>query len=161
MKRNVCTLLLVNLISITSCTDFNNIDIFFDENSPVLSYGFGRLSQQFDKMGYTLKKTSEGNAIDNGIIILKPEYVSIEKYQEIINENLPGIYDEGYRILKRDGRIFILGTTDDGCLYGMMDLIEQLRSDPDLNNIKERHENPALSFRAIKFNLPWSAYSLL
>jgi hypothetical protein len=39
-----------------------------------------------------------------------------------------------------------------------MDLVEQLGQDSDLARLEERQVNSAISFRAIKFNLPWSPY---
>ncbi|MFC1620439.1 hypothetical protein ACFL45_10905 [Candidatus Neomarinimicrobiota bacterium] len=65
---------------------------------------------------------------------------------------------EGFRIALKADSIFVIGGGENGALYGVMDLIEQLGPEGKFDKIKECEESPALSFRAIKFNLPWAPY---
>ena len=65
---------------------------------------------------------------------------------------------EGYQILRKEARIFILSRDESGAMYGLFDVAEQVRMNGGLGGVKEKISNPRFPFRAIKFNLPWSPY---
>ncbi|MGW8315770.1 MAG: hypothetical protein ACWGNV_09240, partial [Bacteroidales bacterium] len=65
---------------------------------------------------------------------------------------------EGYRICIRSDTVMVVGRSERGCLYGVMDLMEQLGPEGNFARLEEKEVNPAVSFRAIKFNLPWAPY---
>jgi hypothetical protein len=158
MKRIISLLLIVKLLILSSCTDSERINIYYDIDSPILSYGVSRLSDQLNMSGYIVKDNSaSGNSVYE-IFILTPGNNSNERFEGIVRDHITNIDQEGYKILNQENDLYIIGKTEDGCLYGIMDLIEQLRRTPDVVKIGERHVNPALSFRAIKFNLPWAPY---
>jgi hypothetical protein len=101
---------------------------------------------------------SDKSNSDTEICIISDESIGDTIAQRIFMDNVSLIQLDGYKILRLDNKIFIFGSKERGCLYGMMDLIEQLKFNPEINEIEERHTNPAMSFRAIKFNLPWAPY---
>lgn len=69
----------------------------------------------------------------------------------------PTLGDEAYT-LKIDGDTFnISGGDGAGALYGGYELAEQIKL-YGIDNINEKSESPRFPFRAIKYNLPWSAY---
>ncbi len=68
------------------------------------------------------------------------------------------IQKEGFQIVRKDERIFVLGRDESGAMYGLLDVAEQVRPYRGLQAIKEKLSNPRFPFRAIKFNLPWSPY---
>ena len=68
------------------------------------------------------------------------------------------IQKEGFQIVRKQGRIFILGKDESGAMYGLLDVAEQARMHGGLRGVKEKIANPRFAFRAIKFNLPWSPY---
>ena len=43
-------------------------------------------------------------------------------------------------------------------MYGMLDLAEQIRAGTKLADINDKLANPRITFRAVKFNLPWMSY---
>lgn len=65
---------------------------------------------------------------------------------------------EGFQIVRKDDRIFVLGRDESGAMYGLLDVAEQVRPYRGLQAVKEKISNPRFPFRAIKFNLPWSPY---
>jgi hypothetical protein len=68
------------------------------------------------------------------------------------------LIDGGYRI-QRSGRALTITANDDaGAMYGTLEIAEQLRSGKKFKDIEDKFDNPKLSIRAIKFNLPWSPY---
>jgi hypothetical protein len=65
---------------------------------------------------------------------------------------------EGFQVVRKQERIFILGRDESGVMYGLLDVAEQVRMNGGLDGVKEKVSNPRFPFRAIKFNLPWSPY---
>lgn len=65
--------------------------------------------------------------------------------------------DEAYTLKIHGDTISITGGNGVGTLYGGYELAEQIRL-YGIDNITEKTESPRFPFRALKFNLPWSAY---
>jgi hypothetical protein len=70
----------------------------------------------------------------------------------------PSVRKEGFQIVRKQERIFVLGRDESGAMYGLLDVAEQVRMHGGLLGVKEKISNPRFPFRAIKFNLPWSPY---
>lgn len=68
------------------------------------------------------------------------------------------IGEEGYEIGVIDQSIYLRGGNLAGTLYGAYDLAEELLMQGDLSTISSQKHDPTFAVRAIKFNLPWSAY---
>ncbi len=71
--------------------------------------------------------------------------------------------NEGFEILTQDRknndpRICIHSPDAAGAMYGLLDLTEQVRTHGSLEKAGAKSVSPHASFRAIKFNLPWSPY---
>jgi hypothetical protein len=145
-------------IILVSCSDSKDVEISYDKKSSVISYGITKLSEQLKSSGYNVYDVSNKSNSDTEICIISDESIGDTIAQRIYLDNVSQIQLDGYKIIRQDSRIFVCGIRERGCLYGLMDLIEQLRINPEINEIEERYINPALSFRAIKFNLPWAPY---
>ena len=132
---------------LVSCSKPDSINIFYDKDSEVLSYGAERLATHLLSGGFKVREGLAGESVSNQIVVL-------------YDEDRPDaeIAAEGFRINRKGDSITIIGNTARGCLFGIMDLLEQIGPTCDFNRINEKQVNPALSFRAIKFNLPWSPY---
>ncbi len=65
---------------------------------------------------------------------------------------------EGYSIIPDRGIINIKANDGRGAIYGCLSLAENLRNGISLAGIKAQNELPTLTFRAIKFDLPWDTY---
>jgi hypothetical protein len=57
-----------------------------------------------------------------------------------------------------EGRWVITGGGNRGAMYGVLEMVEQIRFGTPLEKIAERRVLPRMEFRAIKFNLPFAAY---
>ena len=71
---------------------------------------------------------------------------------------LTDIGPEGFRRVRSRQGLKITGGDERGAMYGVLDVAEQIRLGTPWNKIKDRTAQAQLEFRAIKFNLPWSAY---
>lgn len=156
--KNISFSLLVILAFLFSCqTENKNIILVFDANSPVLQYAANQLNLHLTSAGVSNPEQDEGNSTIQ-IILLTPESAKNEMEKNLVSGLDTLFSDEGFSIEKEGKNIYILSKSEMGCLYGTMDLIEQLGDDNNFNRIVEKQIIPALEFRAIKFNLPWSPY---
>ena len=158
MKKLIILSLLIVPIILESCSVKKDVNISYDLNSTIVSYGVSRLSNHLETAGISLKKLDANDHQQTGIFILTPNNLLKEPQQTVLSKHISNILSDGYKIILEGENIYVLGKTDKGCLYGIMDLIEQIGFSNDFTQIEERHVNPASSFRAIKFNLPWSPY---
>ncbi len=63
---------------------------------------------------------------------------------------------ESYKIDANGKTVKITGGDETGLMYGLLELEEQLENGN--SSIQSKQESPNLSFRALKFNLPWNSY---
>ena len=153
-------ILLLALLLLLSCQRREGTDVWYDHASSVLSYGVEKLGAQMDISdhsldisGRALEKDGTAKA-SKGLFILTPSAPLNEALGEVLYRFLPGIEDDGYKIVREGKALYVIGVTDRGCLYGLMDVAEQLGEGGNLSAVQGRAVNPALVFRAIKFNLP-------
>ncbi|MDH5397640.1 MAG: hypothetical protein OEX02_05810 [Cyclobacteriaceae bacterium] len=156
------TVLLLISFNLVACTlaekETGEISIYYTSESPVITYGMERLSDHLNTRKQRLKVLHEGELPEKGIFVLSAEPKSNDELKKVWATHRINIRPEGYKLIKVKDRVYIIATTENGGLYGIMDLMEQWDDNADIDQVKERHVNPALSFRAIKFNLPWSPY---
>jgi hypothetical protein len=117
---------------LVSCSKPDSINIFYDRDSEVLSYGAERLADHLRFGGFKVAEGLPEKLASIQIIILRDEDDPDTKMAE-----------EGFRICCNGDSITITGNTARGCLYGIMDLLEQIGPACDLDQIHEKQVNPA------------------
>jgi hypothetical protein len=123
-------------------------------HSRVIDYGLRKLVQSTsaydpDRMGSRTTKAAAD------IVILLKEDEEVQRLYPAAKTLAP----EGYQLAHNGKKLRIIGADERGALYGMLDVAEQLQHNG--NNpakVLEKKEEPRLSFRAIKFNLPIIGY---
>ncbi len=113
----------------------------------MLRFALGRLQTALQQQGDTLKRT-KNQAPDQGaqiVVALDPAMMT-------------DLGAEGFRRVSSRRGLKITTSDERGAMYGLLDVAEQIRLDTPWNKIKDRTARAQLEFRAIKFNLPWSAY---
>jgi len=158
MKENLILSLLTLSLTMYASTEPKVIDISYNTHSSVVSYGVARLSDHLKTSGYDINEHVKPTPSRKGIFIITPDDQLSHPEKIVLSEHVADIACEGYKIVQEGEIIYIIGKTDRGCLYGTMDLLEQLGAASDFSKVQERLVNPAFSFRAIKFNLPWHPY---
>src|SRR5260221_688042 len=123
--------------------------------SRLVNYGMAKLKQALLIFGDDLSGkplTFENTA--EILLILQSD----RKLQQLLplGANLAA---EGYQILHHRGQLLIIGADEKGLMYGTLDVAGQLNHNgSDLRQVQEKKQEPRLSFRALKFNLPFIAY---
>lgn len=79
-------------------------------------------------------------------------------YEVVLSINPKQAVKEAFTIRHAGSRLVVEGSDANGLMYGSLALVEDLRNGVSLAQIAPRQEQPALPFRAIKFNLPWDPY---
>jgi len=150
-------LLLVLSVILFSCDRQKVLDVYYDINSPTLSYGIEKLGEHLEIKRSSINE-DVGPSTTRGIVILTPYSNLNENQNRILSNNISELKSDGYKIVRENQGIYIIAPSDRACLYAIMDIIEQIGDSKDIAQIQEHQVNPAHSFRAIKFNLPWSPY---
>ena len=146
------------VIFLSGCTKKEKINLFYDNKSSVQSYAVNLLVTNLNAAGFKVSENGKSTSEKLEIIVLNLQNI-LSDYKNTFTETPDSLKsDESFQIKKEGNKIFITAKSDKGCLYGATDVVEQLGNNPDLSTIKEKTVNPAMEFRAIKFNLPWSPY---
>jgi len=115
--------------------------------SPMVRFALGKLDAALRQQGHVLKRTaSSAPDPDSGIAVT------------VDPAALATIGPEGFRRLRVSQGLKITAGDERGAMYGVLDLALELRSGTPLERISDRTARARFEFRAIKFNLPWSAY---
>ena len=128
------------IITVTICVTFLSCDtqpgikVFYNNNSSILSYGVARLSKHVKDNGWSVTEHSLGDA-SRGIFILTPNEDLNERLGKILSNNISDIKNDGYKIVIEDEYVYLIGLMERGCLYGIMDVIEQLGNPADAKDI--------------------------
>jgi hypothetical protein len=115
------------------------VEIVYDKTSPEESYAVGILGRVLSSKQYQL------NSLKAGITIA-------------LLTNSKQAAPEAYTITADTKKITVTGGDKRGTIYGCLSLVEEVRNGTRLEKVKPRSEKPHLSFRAIKFDLPWDTY---
>ena len=116
-----------------------SVHLLYDTSLPQAIYATGQIKTSLLKHGYFLKEEEADYSISFVV-------------------DTTNLKNEAYSVIPHGKNITVTGGDARGLIYGSLSLIEDLSNGIKLNKIKARNESPHLSFRAIKFNLPWDAY---
>jgi len=114
-------------------------------DSPMLRFALGKLKAALEQQGDGLTRIAPP-AADPGID------VTVDPAAR------DGLGPDGFSRARVRRGLKITASDERGAMYGVLDLAQELRWGTPLGRIPGRTVKPQLDFRAIKFNLPWSAY---
>ncbi len=129
MRKTLIINLLLILILFAGCSQKEKINLVFNLDSPVLQYAANRLKQHLASQEINIQEQESNGEFTTEIFLLTPETAVGDQQKQIISENISTIEDEGFSIKKDGNKVFIVGKSPKGCLYGTMELIEQLGSE--------------------------------
>ena len=115
------------------------VGLVYDKSVPQAKYAANRLGKNLLERGFVIQDTKIDFVIT---LAIDPKSLKAETYSIQLLAN----------------KITILGGDARGLIYGSQSLADDLSNGISLQKIKPRTESPYLTFRAIKFNLPWDSY---
>ncbi len=133
--------LIMALLAAGAPTRAQTISIAYDEGSAQARYAASQLRAALVRRHYAVDEG--GRAGDFAVALsvapnkLGPEAFVIEAKRDSLS------------VTGGDGR---------GLIYGSLAVVEQIDGGRIIRNLKSAAEQPALGFRAIKFDLPWDSY---
>ena len=116
-------------------------------DAPMLRLALGKLETSLRQQGDSLKHTAMPvqDTAEGIAVIIDPAAVAT-------------LGPDGFNRTRVRRGLKINAGSDRGAMYGLLDLAQELRLGTPLNRMPDRTVKSPLEFRAIKFNLPWSAY---
>ncbi len=148
MKHNLLRYALLPALLVICAATVNAAEVTVSApDSPVLRFAMGKLESALLGKGDTLKRMTNQASVDDAKIVVTIDAAKISE-----------IGAEGFQRSNSPGGMTITAGDERGAMYGVLDVAEQVRSGIALEKIEKRTVKPQLEFRAIKYNLPWSAY---
>ncbi len=133
------------------------ISLIFSEYSPMIVFAMSKLKTAISEIGETWINTQQQDCAY--IVILTSGNEAQTKYGLTIDAE---INTEGFEIRRShycgNSALFVLAYDQSGAMYGVLELAERLRTQEGFLGVSECVINARFSFRALKFNLPWSSY---
>ncbi|MEI9945795.1 MAG: hypothetical protein WDN26_16440 [Chitinophagaceae bacterium] len=147
--------LLFTGLMFTAFTYAGNIITVRSENSRMINYALDKLIKVSAGYGtIVVKKLLHDKNIADLVILTQADAAMQGLY--VVVEKLAA---EGFRIIRKGEKLIVVGADEQGAMYGILDVAEQLENNGgDIKLVKEKKEEPRMSFRGIKFNLPFMAY---
>ncbi|TYA74634.1 hypothetical protein [Seonamhaeicola marinus] len=132
--------------------------VFFSSESDVTKIALKKLASQikFSKLNLEALKTSK--SFDSKIILLDTE--NDKAWIKKLKLKPEAIKSEGFQIITKENDTYLLAKDEAGLMYGILELKDQLKLYGTDAKFQAKTENPHFSFRAVKFNLPWSSYRI-
>ncbi|MFC4323748.1 hypothetical protein [Litchfieldia salsa] len=135
------------------------ITLTYPEQSPMINFAMDRLKNAISELGESWTMSSKEDPNTHNIMILTNNHDGNQSNELNIDS---GLSSEGFQIQRGDNQgksnIYLLASDESGAKHGILEICEQLQNQGDLSSVKECIINPKFSFRALKFNLPWSSY---
>ncbi len=146
------------LLSFFSVHQMNaeRLHLYMSHESNILTIALQKLAVQLPFSQHNLEDLAHTNTSDAQIILLEKQ-TDDELIQEF-DLSLSELKSEGFQVINGGNRTYLIGGDDRGLMYGILDLRDYLKLVGTLSDYGNQTENPHFSFRAFKFNLPWSSY---
>jgi hypothetical protein len=117
------------------------ISIAYDEGSAQARYAASQLRTALVRRQYAV--TNDGRPGDFVVALsLEPSKLA----------------PEAFAIATKRDSLTVTGGDSRGLIYGSLAVVEQIDGGGQIRDLKSGAEQPALGFRAIKFDLPWDSY---
>ena len=140
-----------------------DVSIAYRTDSAQLNFAVSRLAEALQNANETASLYDLADLSHKDIIIVADETEAVFLPETPRKQSInPLIKQEGFQIRKSHSgnkvTICVVARDETGAMYGTLDLTEQIQIKNGLRDVEEKVTNPHFTFRAIKFNLPWSSY---
>ncbi|UCD51084.1 MAG: hypothetical protein JSW27_00325 [Phycisphaerales bacterium] len=139
-----------------------DVRIGYPADSPQVNFAVSRLAEALRQVNAEPVLHDLADPGDRDVYIVADDTHAVpvpEAFQALGDSPVKA---EGFQLARRDlgGRsvVCVIGRDATGAMYGTLDLAEQILMRRRLGGVEGKVCDPRFAFRAIKFNLPWSAY---
>ncbi|MBI1389984.1 MAG: hypothetical protein GC154_16205 [bacterium] len=151
IRRFVNAFLFTAILACGSTIEAKTIHAVLKADSPLIQYGLSRLETALLAHDHRLQFETGASATHPDLIV---EIGGVD--------DLNTLGAEGFhlaRVNRENGSTLQLtGADERGAMYGLLDLTDEVRFGAGIGDITEKTVKARVSFRAIKFNLPWMSY---
>lgn len=148
LKSDLLRRIVFQVVLLTFATTLKSAEITISApDSPQLRFAIGKLETAFQQQGETLKRIENRASDQVAEIVINIDPAALIE-----------VGKEGFRTVRSDQGLIITGGDEQGAMYGILELAEQIRFGTALNQVPDRTVKAQFEFRTIKFNLPWAAY---
>ena len=133
----------------------------YDTGQEPIAYAADKLRQAMAKEGTSLTTYHLGQrSTVPDICVMLPGTVPQALSTSVTEEDIASIPPEGYqrRWVNNRKNLLLLASDAVGAEYGLLELAEVVQTHGDYRHLPEKTVNPSLTYRIVKFNLPWSPY---
>ncbi|WP_435319244.1 hypothetical protein [Haloarchaeobius sp. TZWSO28] len=121
------------------------LEVSYPTAVPAIEFGVDRLVDSLRGTGATVTRHDCGETTSTDVVVT-------------VDESNEEIAAEGFAVRRTADGVTVSARDDRGAMYGALEVAERVRRGGGLSAVEETTASPAASFRALKFNLPWSAY---
>ncbi|GAA4397405.1 hypothetical protein GCM10023187_06820 [Nibrella viscosa] len=144
-----------------SSVAYSQVSIRHDAGQEPVVYAVGKLRKAFAEKGEKLVPASTGASTNlPSVWIVADTALPVALRPYLAQKELDALQPEGFAFRWLDGRktLVILARDAVGAQYGILELAEHLQTNGTYKTLAAKTENPHLTYRIVKFNLPWSPY---
>ena len=155
--KNIIPLILLSFFSALKIKAAST-HIYYSSTSDIIRIALQKLAVELPFSQYTLSELSNEQQEVTQIILLDTKNDS--QFIQQLNLPLNDLSAESFQIINRNKQTYLVGGDEKGLMYGILDLRDHIKLNGLSSNFIEKTEKPHFSFRAFKFNLPWSSYRI-
>ena len=150
--------LLITLLFASSLA-YSQVTIGYDPRQEPVAYAVNWLHQVLIKHGESLLPSAgESDGLPDIYVVAGeiPSQISAH----VNRQQIEAIQAEGFefRWINGGANLLILASDAVGAQYGLLELAEFFQVNGSFEKLPEKKVEPALAYRIVKFNLPWSPY---
>ena len=158
-------LLLRTLISTLLLSPFTismaQITLAWDQEQIPVSYAAEKLRRVLTKLDVSLIGIHNKQLTQlPDICVVSPDDIPAVLSSQLGEQDFDNIKEEGFRFerINQGKKLLILAKDEVGAMYALQELAEHIQHQGKFELPEDKISNPALEYRIIKFNLPWSSY---
>ncbi len=157
MKPQSTALLASIFFAVASTLSASTVNLASRPDAPMLEFASGKLAAALTAKGDALTHVPLAQAAAIVVIDTAEAALAASLPASLATEPGPDGFVLTHTTVHGTPALVVAGDPR-GAMYGLLDVAEQLRSGIALDKIEPRTVRARLPFRAIKFNLPFSAY---
>ena len=158
MKQRILAVLQLTCLFCFQYLQATTVDVFVSDRSAMIQIALQKLETRITHTQFSLDALQVADKNSTQLVLMNKD--KDNDWINRLNLSLDDLKPEGFQIINRTNRTYVVGYDQIGLMYGILDLRDQNLYHQVGTNFRSKTENPHFAFRAVKFNLPWSSYRI-